>query len=66
MSVHTSLRPWAKVFFTSEGNMECEMDRRTGAASAVFLALCRSVKIKNAEGEALDLPLRPMLMNFEK
>ncbi|XP_065817852.1 uncharacterized protein [Labrus bergylta] len=34
------------VLFTSEGRMECEIDRRTGSASAVMQALCRTVVAK--------------------
>ncbi|TWW71240.1 hypothetical protein D4764_17G0007230, partial [Takifugu flavidus] len=34
------------ILFTSEGRMECEIDRQIGAASAVMRALNRSVVVK--------------------
>ncbi|KAK3530762.1 hypothetical protein QTP70_000798 [Hemibagrus guttatus] len=34
------------VLFTSEGRMDCEIDRRTGAAAAVMWSMYRSVVVK--------------------
>ncbi|KAK3542227.1 hypothetical protein QTP86_018788 [Hemibagrus guttatus] len=47
------------VLFTSEGRMDCEIDRRIGAAAAVMRSMYRSVVVKKGaepEGKALDLP----------
>ncbi|TWW78630.1 hypothetical protein D4764_11G0007510 [Takifugu flavidus] len=51
------------VLFTSEGRMEREVDRRTGAASAVIRTLHRSIGGKRFTGRSSFLP-SPMVMTF--
>ncbi len=46
------------VLFMSEGRMEREIDRRSGAASAVMrLMVCRGEEGAELQGKALDLPV---------
>ncbi len=53
------------VLFTSEGRMEREIDRRSGAASAVMRSMYRSVVVKKelrCTGQSTFL-LSPMVMS---
>ncbi|XP_049451749.1 acetylserotonin O-methyltransferase 2 isoform X2 [Epinephelus fuscoguttatus] len=45
------------IFFTSEGRMEREIDRRTGAASAVMQALNRSIVVKRELSQKAKLSI---------
>ncbi|KAK3558133.1 hypothetical protein QTP86_009867 [Hemibagrus guttatus] len=45
------------VLFTSEGRMDCEIDRRTGAAAAVMRSMYRSVVVKKELSQKAKLSI---------
>ncbi|KAK0144408.1 Ankyrin repeat and sterile alpha motif domain-containing protein 1B [Merluccius polli] len=48
---------YLQILFMSEGKMECEMDRRIGAASAVMRALYRTVVVKRELSQKAKLSI---------